>query len=117
MELANAVNNVFLQLEQVILQVSDEEYSKPCKTLFSNTIGQHVRHIIELFQCLENGYEVGVVNYEKRKRDIEIENNKENALQLLDKIHECLTRDNKELVLEAAYDDNSTEIITITTNY
>jgi hypothetical protein len=36
---------------------------------------------------------------------------------LLDKIHECLARDNKELVLEAAYDDNSTEIISITTNY
>jgi hypothetical protein len=117
MQLQQAVNNVFVQLSTSLNELSRPEYVQPCKTLFSNTIGQHVRHIIELFQCLENGYDSGVVNYEKRKRDMEIENNKENALQLLDQIHECLTRDNKELVLEAAYDDNSTEVITLTTNY
>ena len=76
MELTKAVNNVFLQLERVILQVTDDEYSKPCSTLFKNTIGQHVRHIIELYQCLEQGYDEAVVNYEKRKRDTRIENDK-----------------------------------------
>src|SRR5438552_3066753 len=117
MELTKAVNTVFLQLEQVILQVSDEEYSKPCTTLFKNTIGQHVRHIIELFQCLELGYEQAVVNYEKRNRDARIENDKLFAQTVLTDIYQKLDRPDKFLTLEASYDDLSTTPIQIHTNY
>ena len=117
MELTKAVNTVFLQLEQVILQVTDEEYSKPCTTLFKNTIGQHVRHIIELFQCLELGYEEAIVNYEKRKRDSKIENDKRFAQTLLSEIYQKLDRPDKPLTLEASYDDLSTIPIQIHTNY
>ena len=117
MELTKAVNNVFLQLEQVILQVSDEEYSKPCTTLFKNTIGQHVRHIIELFQCLENGYEAAIVNYEKRNRDKRIETDRHFARQLLSDIYQGLERSDKQLTLEASYDDLSSIPIRINTNY
>lgn len=117
MQLQQAVNNVFVQLSASLKQLSQNEYVQPCNTLFNNTIGQHVRHIIELFQCLENGYDAGVVNYEKRKRDLEIENSKELASQLLQKIYEELMRENKELVLEASYDEGSQEMISIATNY
>jgi hypothetical protein len=117
MELTKAVNNVFLQLEQVIIQISDEEYSKPCSTLFKNTIGQHVRHVIELFQCLELGYEDAVVNYEKRKRDTRIETDKTFARSLLTEIHQNLDRPDKPLTLEASYDDLGTSPIRIHTNY
>ena len=86
MQLQQAVNNVFVQLADTLQQLSHEEYVKPCNTLFNNTIGQHVRHIIELFQCLENGYDSSMVNYEKRPRDIAIETNKEFAAQLLQDI-------------------------------
>ena len=117
MQLQQAVNNVFVQLSTSLNELSQSEYVTPCKTLSSNTIGQHVRHIIELFQCLENGYDAGVVNYEKRKRDSEIESNKETASALLLQIHERLAKVNKELVLEAAYDEHSAETISISTNY
>ena len=117
MELTKAVKNVFLQLEQVILQITDEEYSKPCTTLFKNTIGQHVRHVIELFQCLELGYEDAIVNYEKRKRDTRIENDKTFARSLLAEIYQNLDRPDKSLTLEAIYDDLSTTPIRIHTNY
>lgn len=117
MQLQQAVNNVFVQLSTSLDELTQAEYVQPCKTLFSNTIGQHVRHIIELFQCLDNGYDAGVVNYEKRRRDTEIENNKQLATSLLLHIHESLNRSDKELVLEATYDDHSSEIINIATNY
>lgn len=76
-----------------------------------------MRHVIELFQCLERGYESGTINYEKRKRDINIETDKDLATQLLLNIHEGLGKGNKELLLEASYDDNSGAVITIHTNY
>lgn len=117
MQLQQAVNTVFVQLAESLGQISQQEYVQPCKTLFNNTIGQHVRHVIELFQCLEKGYDPGVVNYEKRKRDQAIETDKELATRLLLEIHSGLGKPNKELTLEATYDDHSTEPIAIATNY
>jgi len=117
MQLQEAVNNVFVQLAESLQQISQQEYVQPCKTLFDNTIGQHVRHIIELFQCLEKGYEPGIVNYEKRKRDQAIETDKEFASRLLLDIHSGLNKSNKELTLEATYDDHSVTPIHIATNY
>ena len=117
MQLQQAVNNVFVQLSESLRQLSHSEYIQPCSTLFNNTVGQHVRHVIELFQCLERGYESGTINYEKRKRDINIETDKDLATQLLLHIHEGLGKGNKELLLEASYDDNSGAVITIHTNY
>jgi hypothetical protein len=118
MQLQQAVNNIFAQLSQSLGQLSPPQYSQPCTTLFNNTIGQHVRHIIELFQCLENGYQQGVVNYEKRKRDIFIETDKELARRLLSSILEGLDKPNKSLRLEACYDEaQAAEGIAIETNY
>ncbi|HLK27512.1 MAG TPA: hypothetical protein VKT28_02950 [Puia sp.] len=117
MQLQQAVNNVFVQLSATLQQLSDKEYSQPCTSLFKNTIGQHVRHIIELFQCLEHGYDSGIINYEKRKRDVLIENNRQIAEMLLQEIHDKLNMPNKELFLEACYDDVSNEQLSLSTNY
>ena len=117
MQLQHAVNNVFVQLAETINRLSPSEYIRPCSALVNNTVGQHVRHIIELFQCLDLGYPGSVVNYEKRKRDVVIETDKEAALELLQQIYQNLERPNKDLQLQASYDDHSTEPITISTNY
>lgn len=117
MQLQQAVNNVFVQLSTTLDLLSQEQYVQPCKTLFNATIGQHVRHIIELFQCLENGYDEGQVNYEKRKRDLRIETEKDFASGLLVGVHKGLNKENKDLQLEACYDEHEVESITIATNF
>lgn len=117
MQLQQAVNTIFVQLAGSLSQLSPPQYSQSCATLFNNTIGQHVRHIIELFQCLENGYESGTVNYEKRKRNTFIETDKDLAGRLLLDIHRGLNKPNKTLILEASYDEHNTDSITIETNY
>ena len=117
MQLQQTVKSVFVQLSQSLHQLSDEQYVQPSKTLFNATIGQHVRHIIELFTCLEKGYESGWVNYENRKRDLTIETNKDFAKELLQKIYSGLEKPNKSLLLESNYDELSEVGITVTTNY
>jgi hypothetical protein len=117
MHLQQAVNNVFVQLSETIRQLTPSQYAQQCGNLGNNTIGQHVRHVIELFQCLEAGYPDNYVNYEKRKRDVKIETDKAFALQLLQDIHENLNKPDKELVLHASYDELSDEPIAIPTNY
>ena len=80
MQLQQAVKNVFVQISDTLHQLTDEQYRRPSITLSNATIGQHVRHVIELFLCLKQGYEAGIVNYEKRKRDINIETDRQLAI-------------------------------------
>jgi hypothetical protein len=70
-----------------------------------------------MFLCLEKGYESGVVKYEKRKRDLRIETDRVFAKSLLQDIYTRLNRPDKALFLEAAYDEHSEEILSISTNY
>lgn len=115
--LQHAVKNVLVQLSTSLDQLSEEQYAHPCKTLSNTSIGKHVRHVIELFQCLENGYADNLVNYEKRKRDTLIENNRTHAVSLLHAIAAGIDRPDKELILESSYDEHSNESIRISTNY
>ena len=115
--LQKAINNVFLQLTASVGQLTDEQYVHQCQTLTGATIGKHVRHVIELFQSLQNGYEDGIVNYDSRKRDIRIENEKQLALSLLNEIRAGLNKKDKDLSLETSYDEDSGEVVFIKTNY
>jgi len=117
MHLQQAVNNIFAQLTDSIIQLSPAQYTEPCKSLSDGTIGQHVRHIIELYQCLESGYDSGMVDYEKRKRDHLIETNRDLACGLLLQISMSLNKPNKDLLLSASYDDHSSESVILPTNY
>ncbi len=117
MHLQQAIQNVFDQLRYSLDQLTPAQYVHPGKLLSQASIGQHVRHIIELFTCLEDGYASGTVNYEKRKRDRRIETDKEFALQLLDGITAGLARENKNLLLEAAYGEDATGWLQFDTNY
>ena len=117
MQLQQSIQNVFVQISESLEQLTCEQYCKPSKILFGATIGQHVRHIIELFICLDNGYNTGVVNYEKRKREYAIETDKYFAASLLKSIYLTLDKVNKNLVLEASFDDHSEECVSIDTNY
>ena len=117
MQLQQAVNNIFVQLAGTLEQLSGQEYMRPCQSLSDHTIGQHVRHIIELFQCLEQGYHSGTVNYEKRPRDRQIETDKALAALLLQQIHGNLSRQDRPLLLEASYDEHAPQPVHINTNY
>ena len=117
MLLKNSVRKVFAQLTESLIALSDAEYVHPCKALSDGSIGQHVRHIVELFLCLENGYETGLVNYEKRNRDHSIETNKSIAIRAMQDIFNRLDRPNSELRIQAGDYDDSDGIVDIPTNY
>ena len=117
MELQKAVYQVFTQLSDSIVQLETDHYQYACVNLSGNTIGQHVRHIIEMFQCLEAGYERGEVDYDRRKRDHRIETDKILALDLLKEIIQQIAKGNKILYLFTYYDDLQNEPEKIATNY
>jgi hypothetical protein len=117
MTIQQSVHAIFNQLENSLEQLSDQQYCRKIDILSGATIGEHVRHIVEMFVCLEDGYTSGIVNYESRKRDITIETSKETAIHVMAKINAALLNENKSLVLEAGFDENSDELNKILTNY
>jgi hypothetical protein len=117
MLLKKPIQHVFVQLSESLNQLTDAEYIQPSKILFNATIGQHMRHVIELFVCLEQGYDEGIVNYEKRKRDYRIETDRSFAADLLKDIYQLLDKPNKRLTLEAEDYSDTLEIISIPSNY
>ncbi|HXB30997.1 MAG TPA: hypothetical protein VNW49_14315 [Puia sp.] len=117
MDLQKAVRQVFLQLSDSLELLDKDQYNYSCKNLSGNTIGQHVRHIIEMFLCLENGYQSGVVDYEKRERDFLIETDKNFAAALLKEIILQISKENKSIYMLAYYNDQGDEPEKINSNY
>ncbi len=54
MTIQKSVNSILEQLEKSIMALSDDQYTKKIDTLSGASIGEHVRHVIELFVCLFN---------------------------------------------------------------
>ena len=109
-----SVNTTLSELQKVLKQLSVQDYTKPIQNLGNSSIGQHNRHIIELFQCLLNGYESGVLNYDNRSRNLLIENNIEYANESIDYIISALGKPNKIMTLHQLLNN---ETVTIKTNY
>ena len=109
-----AIYKTLNELSDLFNQLSDDDYCCPCQDLSNATIGEHTRHIIEMFQCLENQYEFGIVNYDNRKRDYNIQTNTAFAKECIAIILNQLDKENKELHLQQIVDG---EELLIQSNY
>lgn len=106
-----------LQLKYILNQVDELDYSKPLKVLDNGTIGKHVRHILEFYQCLFILNANDTICYDDRKRNILLEENVRYAtdyiFQIMDTLEQVTT--NKRLLLKSKY--NTTELILETSLY
>jgi len=96
---------ILKQIEDVVVRISDEDYARPLSVLSDASVGQHIRHIIEFFTCLENGCREGVVNYDLRARDKQIEMDRKIAITAVRRIRDFVFhhRNQESLVLEQCY--------------
>ena len=98
-------------LTEVLMQLpGNDTYAAPCTALSNATIGQHTRHIIELYQCLLEGYAAGSVNYDERKRNSLYENDKTAAVNTIKEIQQKLEQPDKALSI-VCRDDNGAAYI------
>ena len=118
-QLTQAGNIILDQLRDAITQLTDDEFTHPSLTLSGSSIGQHLRHTLEFFICLEQGCNQGVINYDKRSRDRLMETDKGIALLAIDQIRRFITgrTEDKPLLMEVGYDMNSDENVSVRTNY
>ena len=108
--LITSLHKTLNELESLLQQLTNDDFTSPCKGLSNSTIGEHTRHIIEMFQCLENQYDHGVVNYDRRNRDYKIQSDTHFALQCIADIKKQLEKGNKKLLLEQIVDEEELHI-------
>jgi uncharacterized damage-inducible protein DinB len=118
-QLYQAARTILTQLSDAVNQITEEDFRKPSYALSNSTVGQHLRHTLEFFICLEQGYEPGVVNYDKRIHNKAMENDKSIALHTINQILDFVKSNpqDKALKLEVGYEPDSDECVTVETNY
>jgi len=119
MDLKITAKLVLDQLVVVLDQIKADHYAMNIQIL-NASVSQHVRHILEFYICLFDGLQSGMINYDKRKRDPRIENDKAFTLELINEIKENISNRtvNDDLSLELKYgEEESEDSIRLSTNY
>ncbi len=75
------LNAIHHDLSLALSQCDHGQYSMPL--LSGSSIGEHIRHIVDFFQCIASAIPQSTVNYDLRERDRQIETNKDFALSFL----------------------------------
>jgi uncharacterized damage-inducible protein DinB len=102
--LHQAIDKAFGEVKKALDSLSDSDYTASSPVLFNASIGQHVRHIVELFVQLQQGYSSGVVNYDLRKREYAIETDKQLASRLMNELLAGINKPDKALLLQGCFD-------------
>ncbi|MGI9274615.1 MAG: DinB family protein [Endozoicomonas sp.] len=101
------------ELEYLVRTISEPHYQASLSSR-SSSIGTHVRHIIEFYQCLLQGLSIGMVDYDKRDREQNLESSPIEALKQLEIIRAKLTtiERNTDIVLTVCTGTDGKEIST-----
>ncbi len=114
-----AATAILLQLEELVQQLTDQEFVAPASHLHGATLGQHMRHTLEFFMCFQKGITTGTVNYDSRAHDRALETSRHKTLLTLNNIREAILAPapTQELVLEINYSETTDAAVRIPTNY
>jgi hypothetical protein len=118
MDIAQACIYILDQLTQLVNDIDQDDYVRPSIALSNATIGQHLRHTLEFFICFEQGFDQGIINYDRRAHDKIIEVDKILAQAAIVKIKSfvCNLNSGTALQLEVGYDLARDKFTTIETN-
>lgn len=71
----NAILLVVRQIDDLLQQIDPHDYRRTLPEFDGSTLGQHFRHILEFFQCLQKGLGHGQIDYAARERNLLYEDN------------------------------------------
>lgn len=105
-------------IRSLLSALTDKQYQYSSEILSGASIGQHVRHILEFYICLEQGLDTGKLNYDSRKRDIELENHAKSGIKAIDHIKATLAnfRNDLQLILEGNFSQQEGSSLNITSS-
>lgn len=116
MQLKTTSQNILNQIIDLITQLNPSEYSAQLDMLNGNSIGKHVRHVLEFFELLVEGSAKGIINYDKRKHTLLYETDTQAALAKIESlINEGIEEIpfDQDVILEVSYTKFDAEPIKI----
>lgn len=107
-----------LEIKSLLNSLNNEQYTIKSKLLSGATIAEHTRHILEFYVCLLNGYTTGIINYDKRERDLKIQSDIGFAMFSIDKIcsHLNFIKEEKKIILAGNFTSTGADIKEIETS-
>ncbi len=103
------------QTKTVVNSLSDQMYTH----LSTSSIGQHIRHILDHYLAVQQGYDVGYIDYNARNRNSNIESDRKAAINLIDTVSVWIKKSSfvdKPLVICTEVSVSQTENVTISSN-
>lgn len=96
-------------LKFILQQINPNDYKQTLTTLKGASIGKHVRHVLEFYECLLLNSITHVVNYDERKRNLLLEENLKYTLDYIEEITDNLQNieTNKRVELVSMYENQS----------
>ena len=115
MQLKATGQAILNQLIELTIQLNDEEYSTELDLLNGNSIGKHVRHVVEFFELLIEGSSTGIVNYDARKHQLLFETDTKATLSKLQELRSGLDElsFDKDVILEVSYANSDEHLLSI----
>ena len=118
MQLKATARTILSQILDLTAQLNNAEYTSELDILSGNTIGKHVRHILEFYGILVEGHTGKVINYDQRKHEPLFETDTDVTQK---QINTILTHINemdldREVNLEVSYSNSDQDTVTIKSN-
>lgn len=99
-------------------RITPKDYSKSLEILSGSSLGQHIRHIVELYQAVKKSGISGEINYDNRERNPVIETSPQAAAieiqHLLDFLEDI--QQDKSLILSGDFSKDSYTSLRINTS-
>ena len=90
MSLKSTSTAILHQIADVVGQLTNAEYARPVNVLSGNTIGKHVRHILEFYELLVDCTRTDELNYDNRHRDLQLEVDTYEAILRIGRIDQAI---------------------------
>ena len=88
--------NILDQLQDFISSIDAATYQASHKPMFDSSIGQHLRHILDLFQALIKNSDAPIIDYDIRQRGIPLETVQQEGIQALKIVRQWMTNLNED---------------------
>jgi hypothetical protein len=98
-----------LSVQSILSQIEDKDYTSTLTTLRGASIGKHIRHIVEFYECLLFNNFDNIVNYDTRKRNLLLEENVKYTEGFITEIIDALLKieSNARVLLVSKYQDQN----------
>ena len=89
-EIIKAVNENLQKASLLLESITEETYTDESIAPYHSSIGSHIRHILDFFNCIFEGIDANKIDLTSRKRDERISNNIEFALESISKVQQTM---------------------------